>query len=300
MASVYLSAYKTGLLAKRAAEAWNMLGNCIVCPRKCRVNRLEGEKGICKTGQKASVASYFAHFGEEKPLVGTNGSGTIFFSNCSLLCSFCQNYEISHMGEGVEVSADRLADIMIYLQDLGCHNINFVTPTHVVPQILQALSIAVEKGLTIPLVYNSGGYDDHETLKLLDGIIDIYMPDIKFLDSQLSVELCNVSDYSEVVRKSIVEMHRQSGNLEVNDKGIAVRGLLVRHLLMPDCVQDFKNILQFIKENISVDTYLNIMPQYRACYKILIDSVFARGVTISEYRNAINYARKEGFTNLDI
>ncbi|MBU2620734.1 MAG: radical SAM protein, partial [Proteobacteria bacterium] len=229
----YIETYKKGLLKKKAKHARKILGSCVLCPRQCNVDRFSEEIGVCKTGERAWVSSYNAHFGEEAPLVGRNGSGTIFFTHCNLLCVFCQNYDISHEGCGEEVSDEQLAGIMLALQKSGCHNVNFVTPSHVVPQILSALGIAVENGLYIPLVYNTGGYDRVETLKILDGVIDIYMPDFKFWDSEIAAKACDAKDYPEAARSALSEMFRQVGDLVVDENGIAQRGLLVRHLVMP-------------------------------------------------------------------
>ena len=217
-----------------------MLNGCTLCPRECNVDRLSGDSGICKTQDKVLVSSYNPHFGEEAPLVGQEGSGTIFFAHCNLMCNFCQNYDISHEGHGQVIIDEQLAQIMLQLQNIGCHNINFVTPSHVVTQILSALEIAVENGLSVPLVYNTGGYDKVETLELLDGVFDIYMPDFKFWDSEIAEKTCNARDYPEIAQKAVVEMHRQVGDLVIDENGIAQRGLLVRHLVLP------KNFLQYL------------------------------------------------------
>jgi len=217
--SGYLALYREGNLDERIAEAQQRLSPCRVCPRHCKVDRLSDEKGICQTGVKAVVSSYAPHFGEESPLVGSGGSGTIFFTHCNLLCIFCQNYEISHLGQGIETDPGQLAAMMVSLQRQGCHNINFVTPSHVVPQILVALPKAIEKGLTVPLVYNSSGYDSLETLKLLEGIVDIYMPDFKFWDKDLAKRYAKAPDYPEVAQKAILEMYRQVGDLVMDDEG---------------------------------------------------------------------------------
>jgi putative pyruvate formate lyase activating enzyme len=227
--SGYLILHEKGELERRIAEAQKRLSPCEVCPRHCKVDRLSGEKGVCQTGARAVVSSYSPHFGEESPLVGSGGSGTIFFTHCNLLCLFCQNYDISHLGQGVEADAGQLASMMVSLQRQGCHNINFVTPSHVVPQILSALPKAIEKGLTVPLVYNSSGYDSHETLELLEGIVDIYMPDFKFWNRDSAKRYAKAPDYPEVTRKAVLEMHRQVGDLVMDKEGVAVKGLLVRH-----------------------------------------------------------------------
>ena len=286
-------------LKERIRKAYNILEQCHLCPRKCGVNRLEDEKGVCKTGKKAMVSSYNAHFGEEAPLVGKNGSGTIFFTNCNLLCNFCQNYDISHEGHGYEVTDEELAEMMISLQNKGCHNINFVTPSHVVPQILSALELAIEKGLNIPLIYNSGGYDNVETLKLLEGVIDIYMPDFKFWDAVIAEKTCNAPDYPEIARKAIAEMHRQVGDLKIDNNGIAIRGLLIRHLVLPNKLAGTKEIAGFIVKDISPNTYVNIMPQYRPCGKASEIEKLSNFLTQKEYNDAVRFAQEEGLWNLD-
>ncbi len=295
----YIELFEKGELEKKVQKAIKLLENCKICPRECGVNRIKGEKGFCRTGRKAIVASYNPHFGEEAPLVGKNGSGTIFISSCNLLCSFCQNYEISHLMEGVEVEAEQIAYMMLELQNMGCHNINFVTPTHVVPQILEALLIAVKQGLNIPLVYNSGGYDKKETIKLLDGVFDIYMPDFKFWDSKWAKKYMNASDYRERAKEAIKEMHRQVGDLVVNEEGIAVRGLIIRHLVMPNGIAGTEHIMKFIAEEISKNTYVNIMDQYRPCGKAVEDPIINRMITVEEYREAIEFAKKAGLKRLD-
>jgi len=245
------------------------------------------------------VSSYAPHFGEESPLVGFRGSGTIFFTHCNLLCNFCQNYDISHDERGQEVTSEELADFMIHLQDIGCHNINFVTPSHVVPQILAALEIAINSGLQTPLVFNTSAYDKVETLKLLDGIVDIYMPDFKFWDQETASQLCTAPDYPERARMAVKEMHRQVGDLQINDLGIAERGLLVRHLVMPEKLAGTGEIMNFLASEISANTYVNIMPQYRPCGSAFTVDKIARSITREEYYEALDAARKEGITRLD-
>jgi putative pyruvate formate lyase activating enzyme len=263
----YLHLLQSGELAARARRACEHLQRCDLCARGCHVNRLLSTKGAaCRTGEQATVYSAGAHHGEERPLSGRRGSGTIFFSWCSLSCVFCQNWEISHRGEGREVTAKELADLMLGLQEAGCHNINFVTPSHVVAQILLAVQIAADRGLRLPLVWNSGGYDSPEALSLLDGVIDIYLPDMKFADSEIARKYLGVGDYAEVNRAAVKEMHRQVGDL-VLDAGIARRGLLVRHLVLPENLAGTDRILAFLAREISVDTYVNLMDQYRPCYR---------------------------------
>jgi len=273
--------------------------SCRLCPRACGVNRLKGETGFCGTGRKARVAGYNTHFGEEAPLVGKYGSGTIFLSSCSLQCSFCQNYEISHQAEGVDVEPEQMASMMIHLTDKGCHNINFVTPTHVVPQILEALILAIDQGLKVPLVYNSSGYDSKEVLELLDGIFDIYMPDFKFWDDKWADRFCKAPDYQNVTMKAIKEMHRQTGDLMFDKEGIAIRGLLVRHLVMPNKVGGTDKILKFLAEEISVNTYINVMDQYRPCGAAQKDELVNRRLIAKEYGNALDAAKSQGLLRLD-
>jgi len=295
----YIKCYRDGELTERVEKALLLMESCGLCPRACGVNRLEEERGFCDTGRKARVASYNAHFGEEAPLVGRYGSGTIFVSSCNLLCSFCQNYEISHLKEGVEVEPQQMAAMMLQLASAGCHNINFVTPTHVIPQILEALVHAVEGGLRIPLVYNSSGYDRRETLELLDGIFDIYMPDFKFWDARWSERYCRAPDYREVAVEAIQEMHRQVGDLVMDDRGVALRGLLVRHLVMPNHVADTEKIVAFLAEEISPNTYVNVMDQYRPCGEGHKDEFINRRLTAEEFRDAMDAARKVGLKRLD-
>lgn len=295
----YHLAHRDSSLRAKARQAIARLSCCTLCPRCCRVDRTSGEKGYCRTGERSVVASYHAHFGEEAPLVGHNGSGTIFFSHCNLLCNFCQNFDISHGGEGYELSDPELAQIMLTLQAAGCHNINLVTPSHVVPQILSALVLAVEKGLEIPLVYNSSGYDSVETLKILDGVIDIYMPDFKFWDASIAQQTCGAPDYPEVAREAVVEMHRQVGELALDAHGIAMSGLLIRHLVLPCDLAGTERVMAFIAEKISKNTYINIMKQYRPCGRAQEVESMARSVTEEEYARAVAQARKVGLTRLD-
>ncbi len=297
--SSYLALHAAGELQNRINAATQRLSHCQLCPRNCRVNRLENERGVCKTGKLAVVSSYNPHFGEESPLVGTGGSGTIFLTNCNLLCVFCQNYEISHLGEGVEVSAGQLAAMMVSLQKQGCHNINFVTPSHVVPQILAALPHAIDNGLTVPLVYNTSGYDSVETLKLLDGVIDIYMPDFKFWRPESAKRFLKAPDYPQRARAAIKEMHRQVGELVINKQGIATRGLLVRHLVMPEGLDETREIMNFLATEISRETYVNVMEQYRPCGEAYKYPPIDRSLTHEEYEQAIQIAKEAGLTRLD-
>jgi putative pyruvate formate lyase activating enzyme len=295
----YLTALKEGSLQEKIDQAREKLSECDICPRNCKVDRLQGEMGFCKTGTRAVVSSANPHFGEEAPLVGSGGSGTIFMTSCNLKCVFCQNYEISHLMGGQEVDTSAFGGLMVGLQRLGCHNINFVTPSHVVPQILEAIKWAAEEGLRVPLVYNSGGYDSVETLRLLDGVIDIYMPDLKFMDARVSKELMNAPDYPEVVRAAIIEMHRQVGDLQIDDKGIATRGLLVRHLVMPDDLAETRKAMRFLAGEVSTNTYVNIMNQYRPCGLAHEYPKLDKSVTRAEFIRAIDEARAEGIERLD-
>jgi putative pyruvate formate lyase activating enzyme len=295
----YLRLYAKGVLKERVQRALAVLESCRLCPRNCGVNRLKGELGFCETGRKAIVASYNAHFGEESPLVGRSGSGTIFVSSCNLLCSFCQNYEISHGKEGKEAGPEQMAHMMVELSQAGCHNINLVTPTHVVPQILEALPHAIEGGLRVPLVFNSSGYDSRETLELLDGIFDIYMPDFKFWDNRWAERYCGAADYREVAIAAFREMHRQVGDLVVDEWGIARRGLLVRHLVMPNQVAGTEEIMAFLAREISPNTYVNVMDQYRPCGSAHRDEFINRRLHSKEYREAVSAAKRAGMERLD-
>jgi putative pyruvate formate lyase activating enzyme len=295
----YLKLYREGKLQDRIDRAVELLRDCSLCPRECHVDRLSGELGFCRTGKKAKVASLHAHFGEESPLVGTGGSGTIFFRSCNLLCYFCQNYDISHDAEGGDVEPKDLADMMLRLQRRGCHNINFVTPSHVVPQILQGLSIAIGSGLKVPLVYNTGGYDKVETLKILEDIFDIYMPDFKFWEARWSEKFCKAPDYRKIAAAAIKEMHRQVGDLLIDESGIAEKGLLVRHLVMPNDVSNTGEVMTFLADKISEDTYVNVMDQYHPCGKATLDPVINRRLTRTEYAEAVRRTRDTGLHRLD-
>ena len=298
----YVKTWETGLLKQKAETAVEKLKHCTVCPRECGVNRSEDQTGVCQIGRRARVSSAFAHLGEEDCLRGWNGSGTIFFSGCNLRCVFCQNYEISQLGEGHEVSGPQLATLMLKLQSAGCHNINLVTPTFVVPQILEALVIAVEGGLRLPLVYNTGGYDSVESLRLLDGVVDIYMPDFKLWDAERSAQLLTARDYPEVVRRAIRAMHEQVGVLRVDEDGLALRGLLVRHLVMPGMLEDTAKIMRWLATEISRDTFVNVMDQYHPAHKVATEERFAeinRRITSREFQWAIEMAEAAGLWRFD-
>ncbi len=290
----YLKLYESGELDTRIQKLKNILYECTLCPRKCRVNRLKGEKGYCEAGDSLEISSYFPHFGEERPLVGRNGSGTIFFTHCNLLCTFCQNYELSHLGEGYEISENKLAQIMMHLQNLGCHNINLVTPTHFTAQIIAALPAAIELGLKLPIVYNCGGYESLEIIMLLGGIVDIYMPDFKFADNRYAQRYTNAADYFAIVRNILKEMFRQVGNLQVDEYGIACRGLLIRHLVMPNDVAGTEAALTFIHSSISANCYVNVMNQYSPHFRAKHESLIGRSLKREEYERALSQARKLG------
>jgi len=296
---VYLETHRRGELQAKIAAASDILNQCTLCPHHCLVDRHHGERGLCRTGDQPVVSSYGPHFGEEDPLVGSRGSGTIFFTHCNLYCIFCQNYEISHGGEGEEISIPDLAAMMILLQKKGCHNLNFVTPSHQVYQILEALAPAIEAGLNVPLVYNTGGYDAVETLKLLDGVIDIYMPDFKFWDPAVAAELCQGADYPEVARQAFKEMHRQVGDLVLDENGVARRGLLVRHLVLPDGLAGTKEVMEFLAREISPNTYVNVMGQYRPCGRASEHASLRKFLTGVEHAEALRLALEAGLTRLD-
>jgi putative pyruvate formate lyase activating enzyme len=279
--------------SKTVQKLWGMMESCVLCPRKCKVNRSEGEIGFCGIGDKPIVSSVGPHFGEESVLVGQGGSGTIFFAGCNLGCVFCQNFDISHYRSGQEVTIEELAQSMLRLQNIGCSNINFVTPTHVAPAIAAALEMARKSGLTLPTVYNCGGYDSVETLKLLDGFIDIYMPDMKYSDSAVAKELSGAADYPEVNREAVKEMHRQVGDLKI-EKRLATRGLLVRHLVLPENLAGSFEIIDFLAEQICPKTAINVMDQYRPCYQAHLHPRINRRPTFKEIESVRQYAIGKG------
>ncbi|WZL74209.1 radical SAM protein [Clostridiaceae bacterium 35-E11] len=294
----YLKLLKSGELKDRSNKLKAMLENCVLCPHQCQVNRLKGERGYCKTLSNAVVSGEEVHFGEEKELIGTYGSGTIFFSHCNLACVFCQNYEISYCGAGQEITTEELADMMLYLQNRKCHNINLVSPGHIVPQIVEGIFLAAKKGLSIPIVYNTNGYDLTDTLRLLDGIIDIYMPDIKFADDQIAKKYLGVKNYYTITKNAVKEMYRQVGSLTTDEHHIAYRGLMIRHLVMPQNIANTKKIMQFIADEISKDTYVNIMAQYYPAHKAYGFEELKRGITRQEFSRAIASARSLGLNNI--
>lgn len=297
----YLTLLESGELERRAAEAWARLTYCDLCAWECRVDRTQpgGKRGVCRTGTRARVSSYGPHHGEEDPLRGWRGSGTIFFAGCNLRCQYCQNFEISQFDAGEEVDPEDLAAIMLELQAMGCHNINLVSPSHVVAQILAAVFLAARQGLRLPLVYNTGGYDSLAALRLLDGVVDIYMPDMKYADARVALRLSKAKDYPEVNRRAVKEMHRQVGDLQLNEYGLAQRGLLVRHLVLPNGLAGTEAIVRFLAEEISPNTYLNIMAQYRPCYHAYSFPEIARPITHQEYEAALRLARQAGLRRLD-
>jgi putative pyruvate formate lyase activating enzyme len=294
--AAYLELFNKRKLADRVKAAKELLQRCHLCPRNCGIDRSIGEKGTCRTGHLAIISSYGPHFGEEPPLVGKTGSGTIFFTNCNLQCLFCQNYSISQLGNGFEISKEDLARIMLSLQNSGCTNINLVSPTHVVPQILEGLEIAIELGLNLPLVYNSSGYDRIEVLKILDGIIDIYMPDMKYSNDEIARDLSGIEDYSSINRSAVKEMHRQVGNLQLDCEHIATQGLLIRHLVLPHRLAGTRRTVEFISRDISPDSYVNIMDQYRPCYKAFQWQQLSSPLSSREFSEAIELASESGLT----
>ena len=295
----YQKLLTSGCLDQRVAEIKDRLASCDLCPRNCAVNRLIGEVGVCGVGQLAWVSSYGAHFGEENPLRGWKGSGTIFFSGCNLACIYCQNADISQRLSGRTYLPGDLAGIMLELESMGCHNINLVSPSHVISQILEAIYIAARKGLNVPIVYNSGGYDSVRTLELLDGVIDIYMPDMKYSSDDQGHRLSGVPDYPLVNRLAVHEMHRQVGDLQVDDRGIAVKGLLIRHLVLPAGLAGSRDVLEFLAKEISRNSYLNIMDQYRPAFRAHRMGEINRRVHEEEFKQVVDSALELGLIRLD-
>ncbi|HSW38446.1 MAG TPA: radical SAM protein [Acidobacteriota bacterium] len=296
----YMKMEREGRLAEVETELWDILNNCRLCPRGCGVNRIKGETGVCSSTAQLRLASYGPHFGEERPLVGSGGSGTLFFSNCNLLCCFCQNWEINHRGDGNSETHERLADMMLALQRRGCHNINLVTPTHVVPHIIKALRLATSRGLRLPLVYNSGGYDSLEVVKKLDGIVDIYLPDFKFQNREAAAKyMSGAMDYPEVAAAAIKEMHRQVGELMVDSRGIAQRGLMVRHLVMPGNLAGTDVFAKWVADELTPTTYVNLMAQYRPEHKAFDFPEISRRITDQEWALARRWAREAGLVNFN-
>lgn len=299
-APAYLALERTGELARRASELYSLYRSCRLCPRQCGVDRTKGEKGVCSSTSRAKVYSAHAHFGEERPLVGRGGSGTIFFSNCNLLCIFCQNWEINHRGDGTYVSDEEIGRLMTGLQAAGCHNINLVTPTHILPNIIAGLRAAIRRGLRLPLVYNCGGYEPVEIVKLLDGVVDIYLPDFKYAAGGMAEKYSSgARDYPERAAAAIEEMHRQVGDLVVDEEGVALRGLMIRHLVLPGNIAGTDQFVQFVARRLDRSTYVNIMAQYRPEHKAPGIPELSRRITGAEYRQAIRWAREAGLTRLD-
>jgi putative pyruvate formate lyase activating enzyme len=299
----YLKSYDKGILERKVDKALKILENCEVCPRRCNVNRVKNKLGICRIGRYAKVSSFFPHFGEEDCLRGWNGSGTIFFSFCNLKCVFCQNFEVSWIGEGIEVGPKEIAKMMIILQEKGCHNINLVTPEHVVPQILEAIPFAIEMGLNLPIVYNTSSYDSIESLKLMEGIVDIYMPDFKFFTPKLAKFYLTAEDYPKVAMAAIKEMHSQVGELKFDENGLALRGVLLRHLVMPGFLSETRKIMKWVANEISKDTYVNLMDQYYPAGMVLKQpekyKKIARRITREEFNKAVEIARRFGLHRFD-
>ena len=282
-------------LLEAEKSLYKILDKCVLCPHKCKVNRRLGKKGFCSAGYKPVISSAIPHHGEEPPISGSRGSGTIFFSCCNMKCAYCQNYQISQEHEGIENSIDSLADSMITLQNSGCHNINFVSPTIWIPQIVKALSAARKRGLSVPTVFNTGGYDNPEIIKMLDGIIDIYMPDMRYSSDYMAKKYSMVKDYRLYNRQSVKEMYRQVGGLKLNDKGVASKGLLIRLLVLPYNIGGVKETLNFIKSELSTDAYLSIMAQYHPTYNAFEYPKLCRRINAKEYLEVVRYAEKKGF-----
>ncbi len=297
--AAYVKLLQQGVLQERVALAYSRLSDCDICAHVCKVDRRAGELGKCLTGERARISSYGPHMGEEDPLRGQRGSGTIFMTRCNLRCQYCQNHDISQSDSGYQVEPEDLAAIMLELQKRGCHNINFVSPSHVVPQIIAGVLIAAQAGLSIPLVYNTGGYDSLGTLELLDGIFDIYMPDMKYADSGLAERFSKIKNYPEINQVAVKEMHRQVGDLLLDNRGIATRGLLVRHLILPDNLAGTDRIVQFLANQISTDTYLNLMDQFRPSYRAHHYPEITRRISQAEFDAAVKMAQDAGLNRLD-
>ncbi len=297
----YLKLHRSGELKKRGQQLWQIMRECELCPRQCGANRLDGDEGFCHSTAQLEIASHHPHFGEEQPLVGRGGSGTIFLTNCGLRCVFCINWEISQGGEGKSRSPEDMADMMLNLQKQGCHNINVVTPTHYSPHILLALDIAAGRGLRLPLVYNTCGWERREILKKLDGVVDIYLPDFKYSDSRMADKYSSGADtYAELTKTALLEMHRQVGVAKPTADGLMYRGLMIRHLVMPNRVSGTQKVVEWVAKNLPKDTYVNIMSQYRPMYKAFDYPQISRRVTRTEYAQAVTWAERAGLTNLDI
>ncbi|MDP3732768.1 MAG: radical SAM protein [Candidatus Omnitrophota bacterium] len=297
MYPAYLDSYNNGNLNSIIDEAFKMLESCCICPRKCKVNRLNDERGFCRIGLKPRVCSFMPHQGEEPPISGTRGSGAIFFCGCNMACVYCQNYEFSQLDEGKEVEFEELADFMLQLQALGCHNINLVTPTHVMPQILKSLQLAIAKGLKIPIVYNTGGYELPEVIKLLEAIVDTYLPDMRYADNDMAVKYSSAPDYPKLNQAALKEMHRQVGVAKIDNEGIIRRGVIIRHLVLPYNISGTDKIMSFIKDELSKDTYISLMSQYFPCFKASQSEEISRRITEQEYEDALATMEKYGLYN---
>jgi len=293
----YLDSYNNGKLNSIIDQAFKMLASCCICPRKCKVNRLKDERGFCRIGLKPKAYSFMPHHGEEPPISGERGSGAIFFSGCNMSCVYCQNYEFSQQDEGREVEPEELANFMLKLQDMGCHNINLVTPTHVMPQIMQSLALAIPKGLKIPIVYNTGGYELPEIIRLLDGIIDIYLPDMRYADNDMAIKYSLAPDYPKLNQAALKEMHSQAGIAEINGKGIIKKGVIIRHLVLPNNISGTDKIMKFIAEELSKDTYISLMSQYSPYYKSNESKDICRHIAEQEYADAKAAMKKYGLYN---
>jgi putative pyruvate formate lyase activating enzyme len=293
----YLDTQKKGLLDEKIDSSYKLLESCVICPRKCKVNRIEGKVGFCKTASLARVCSYFLHSGEEPPISGGRGSGTIFFSYCNMNCCYCQNYKFSQLGEGEEVEVERLSQIMLELQEMKAHNINLVTPTHVMPQILRALSLAIPKGLNLPLVYNTSGYELPKMIELLSGVVDVYLADMRYADSNKSLKYSNARNYPEYNQAAIKKMFDQVGNLQVSDDNIALRGLIIRHLVLPNDVSGTYSMARFIAEELSKDVYVSLMSQYYPYYNAERFKDLNRRIYLEEYEKAKDILAEFGISN---
>jgi len=297
----YLNLHRSGELKKRGEELWQRMKACDLCPRQCGTNRLDGNEGFCQASSRLEISAFHPHFGEERPLVGQGGSGTVFLTNCGLRCVFCINWEISQGGAGRVRRVEDLAEMMLHLQKIGCHNINFVTPTHYSPHIILAVDRAAERGLRLPLVYNTCGWERVEILKMLDGVVDIYLPDFKYSDGKMAARYSSeAEDYPELTKAALVEMNRQVGIARPAPDGLMYRGLMIRHLVMPNGVGGTGEVIRWIAENLPKDTYLNIMSQYRPMYKAAEYPLIARRINRQEFSDAVRWAKEAGLTNLDI
>jgi putative pyruvate formate lyase activating enzyme len=297
----YLRLHRSGELKERGEKLWNLMSECRLCPRECGADRLSGERGFCQSDSRLEIAAHHPHLGEERSLVGTGGSGAIFFSNCSLRCVFCINWEISQGGEGIRRSVEDLAGMMLHLQEIGCHNVNVVTPTHYPAHILLALDLAAGRGLRVPLVYNTCGWERLEILEVLDGIVDIYLPDFKYADGEMAARYSSEAEtYPEMTKAALLEMQRQVGSAKPASDGLMYGGLMIRHLVMPNRVSGTKQVIEWIAENLPKDTYFNLMSQYRPTYKAFEYPKIARRLTRDEYEEAVGWAREAGLTNLDV